>query len=113
VGNVGTHAYRLKFPRSIKRHPVVHVSEIEPAGNDPLPGQIHKPPPPVVIDGEEEWEVEEVVDSRRRYRKLEYKVKWVGDEEATWQPAGDLENAADMVELFHQKYPNKPRAEKT
>jgi hypothetical protein len=66
----------------------------------------------VVIDGEEEWEVEEVVDSRRRYRKLEYKVKWVGDEEATWQPAGDLEHAADMVELFHQKYPNKPRAEK-
>jgi hypothetical protein len=66
----------------------------------------------VVIDGEEEWEVEEIVDSRRRYRKLEYKVKWVGDEESTWQPAGDLEHAADMVELFHQKYPNKPRAEK-
>jgi hypothetical protein len=66
----------------------------------------------VVIDGEEEWEVEEVVDSRRRYRRLEYKVKWVGDEEATWQPAGDLEHAADMVELFHQKYPNKPREEK-
>jgi predicted aspartyl protease len=112
VGSVGTHAYRLKFPKSIKRHPVVHVSEIEPASNDPLPGQVHAPPPPVVIDGEEEWEVEEVVDSRRRYRKLEYKVKWVGDEEATWQPAGDLEHAADMVELFHQKYPNKPRAEK-
>jgi len=43
---------------------------------------------------------------------LEYKVKWVGNEEATWQPAGDLEHAADVVELFHQKYPNKPRAEK-
>ena len=35
------------------------------------------------VDGEEEWEVEEVVDSRRRYRKLEYKVKWIGDEETT------------------------------
>jgi hypothetical protein len=66
----------------------------------------------VVVDGEEEWEVEEVVDSRRRYRKLEYKVKWVGDEETTWQPAGDLEHAADMVEIFHQKYPDKPQPER-
>ena len=43
---------------------------------------------------------------------MEYKVKWVEDEEATWQPAGDLEHAADMVELFHQRYPNEPQAEK-
>ena len=73
---------------------------------------MYTPPPPLVIDREEEWEVEEVVDSRRRYRKLEYGVKWVGNEEATWPPTGDLEHAADVVELFHQKYPNKPRAEK-
>ena len=75
VGSVGTHAYDLKFPESIKRHPVVYVSEIKPASNDPLPGQVHAAPPPVVINGEKEWEVEEVVDSRRWYRKLEYKVK--------------------------------------
>ena len=75
VESVGTHAYRLRFPPSIKRYPVVHVSEIEPASNDPLPGQRHSPPLPVVVDGEEEWEVEELVDSRRCYRKLEYKVK--------------------------------------
>ena len=84
VESVGTHAYRLKFPPSIKRHPVVLVSEIEPASDDPFPGQRYPPPPPVVVDGEQEWEVEEVVDSRRWYRKLEYKLKWVGDEETTW-----------------------------
>ena len=66
----------------------------------------------MVLNGEEEWEVEEVVDSRRCYRKPEYKVKWMGDEEPTWQPAGDLEHAADMVELFYQKYPDKPQPEK-
>ena len=75
VESVGTHAYHLRFLPSIKRHPVVHVSEIEPASNNPLYGQRHPLPPPVVVDGEVEWEVEEVVDSRRRYRKLEYKVK--------------------------------------
>ena len=109
---MGSHAYRLKFPRSNKRHTVPHVSEIEPAGNDSLAGQVHASSLPIVIDGEEEWEIEEVVGSGRRYRKLEYEVKWVGDEVVTWQPAGDLEHASDMVELFHQKYPNKPWAEK-
>jgi len=38
----------------------------------------------VIVDAEQEWEVEEVVDSRRWYRKLEYNLKWVGDEETTW-----------------------------
>jgi len=109
VESVGTHAYRLKFPPSIKRHSVVHVSEIEPASDDPLPGQRYPPLPPVVVDGEQEWVVGEVVDSRRRYRKLEYKVKCVGDEETTWQPPADLEHLTDMVESFYQKYPNKPR----
>jgi len=64
VESVGTHAYRMKFPPSIKRHPVVHLSEIEPASDDPLPGQRHPPPPTVIVDVEEEWEVAEVVHLR-------------------------------------------------
>ena len=54
----------------------------------------------MVVDGEEEWEVEEVVDSRRRRGKLQYKVKWVNDEELTWQPQENLENAQDEVISF-------------
>lgn len=107
---VGTHTYRLRFPKDIKRHSVVHVSEIEPALDDPLLGQKRPPPPPMVmVDGEEEWEVEEVLDSPKRYGSLQYKVKWLGDEETTWQPGEDLENAQDLVNLFHQCYPRKPR----
>jgi len=110
IKNFGTHTYLLKFPKSIKHQPVVHVSEIESASNDPLPRQVHVTPPSVVINGEEEWEVEEVMDSRRGFGKLEYNMKWVGDEKATWHLAGDLKHVADMVELFHQKYLNKVRA---
>ena len=106
---MGTYAYRLKFPDSIKRHPVVHVSEIAPALDDPLPGQRHPPPPLVIVDVEEECDVEEVVDSRIRYRRLEYRVKWVGEKETTWQPAKDLENVKESVELYHQRYLERPR----
>ena len=106
---MGNRAYKLKLPRSIKSHPVVHVSDLEPyLSEDPFPGQINPPPLPVIIEGEQEWEVEEVLDSRYRYRKLEYKVKWAGEEETTWQPAADLEHSPELVAEFHQKYPSKP-----
>ena len=51
------YAYRIDFPADIKMHPVQHISELKPAGNDPYPGKIVPPPPLVEIDGEEEWEV--------------------------------------------------------
>jgi hypothetical protein len=34
------------------------------------------PPPPTLVDGEEEYEVKEILDSCMRYNHLEYLVKW-------------------------------------
>ena len=69
------YAYRVDFPADIEVHPVRHISVLEPAANDLYPGQVVQPPPPVEIDGEEEWEVEEVLDAKIRYRKLQYLIK--------------------------------------
>ena len=33
-------AYRVDLPADIKVHPVQHISELEPAANDPYPGQV-------------------------------------------------------------------------
>ena len=48
------------------------------ATNDPLPRQVNAPPPPIEVDGEEEWEVEEVLAVREHRGKLQYRVKWLG-----------------------------------
>ena len=37
---VGSHAYLLKLPATMKIHPVFHVSLLEPCSSDPLPGQV-------------------------------------------------------------------------
>jgi hypothetical protein len=62
---VGTHAYRLKLPAAMSRlHPVFHVVKLLPALQDPIPGrQPTAVPEPELIDGEEHYEVEEILDS--------------------------------------------------
>ena len=62
----------------MKVHPVFQVSLLETAANDPLPGQRIEPPSPVRVDGEEVWEVDEILNSRLHYRPGQYKVKWEG-----------------------------------
>jgi hypothetical protein len=39
-------------------------------------------PPPTLIDGEKEYEVETILDSWMRYNRLEYLVKWKGYDES-------------------------------
>ena len=67
-------------------------------------------PPPVVEGKEDKYEVEEIVDSRKRGRNLEYKVKWkgYGPHEMTWEPLSNLNNAKEAIQDFHNRSPNKP-----
>ena len=61
------YANRVDFPAYIKVHPVRHISELDPAANDPYPGQVVQLPSLVEIDEEEEWEVEGVLDAKITY----------------------------------------------
>jgi hypothetical protein len=67
-------AYRLDLPSSIKIHPVFHVYLLEPYRESTIPGRLQVPPYPIEIDGEEEFKVSEILDSRINRRKLEYLV---------------------------------------
>ena len=109
IESVGPSAVHLRLPNTVRLHPVFHVSLVEHAASDPLPGQHSPPPPAVIVDGEEEWEVERILDSRHHYRHLQYLVKWIGYDAATWQPADDLGHAAEAVRDFHCLNPDRPR----
>ena len=64
-----------------------------------------------LVDGEEEWEVDSILDSRFSRRQLQYLVHWKGfdSSEDTWEPAGNVANAPDHVKDFHLRYPSKPK----
>ena len=98
VQQVGTHAYELDLPGDMQLSTkVLHVSLLEPAQNDSLPGQIVPPPPPVVVCDHEEWEVEKIVDSRMHYRTLQYHVMWRGYNDLIWKPWYDVWNNAQLA----------------
>ena len=97
-------------------HPVFHVSMLEPSVPNTIPNRTEPPPALVVIDGEPEYEVTEILDSKiDRHRQpcnLLYLVRWSGyegtDKETSWLLATELGNASKIVAEFHTQYPSKP-----
>jgi hypothetical protein len=60
-------------------HPVFNIVKLTLAPSDPILGCHPKPLPPLeIVDGEEEWVVEEFLDSKVINQKLWYLVKWEG-----------------------------------
>lgn len=108
---ISEHAYRLDLPTHMRINNSFHVSLLEPYAANPFEGRMPDPPPPVEVEGEDEFEVKEILDCRRNRGRLEYLVRWLGylPDEDSWQPASNLANAKDLVDQFHKKYPNKPR----
>ncbi|KXN90723.1 hypothetical protein AN958_03665, partial [Leucoagaricus sp. SymC.cos] len=65
IAQPGSHSFTLRLPESMRAvHPVFHVSMLEPSTPNPFPTRSALPPAPVIIDGEPEFEIACVVDSK-------------------------------------------------
>jgi len=62
-GIISTNAIELELPSSIKIHPVVNVSQVQ-LYRPQVEGQRKTPPKPVIIEGEEKFEVEKILNKR-------------------------------------------------
>ena len=89
-------------------HPVFHVDLLRAVATDPLPSQRpdNTQPGPILLDGEEVWLVERILDERRNsnesVRFKEALVKWVGYAEPTWEPISNVQ-ATDQWKLWQRK----------
>ena len=61
---------------------------------------------PVVIDGEEEYEVEKILNKRKMWGKDKFLVWWkeYTVETDTWEERENLENAKELVKEFEREY---------
>ena len=111
VVGTGQLAYRLELPHQMRIHNVFHVSLLEPYKANTIEGRTQPPPPPVEIEnGEVEWEVQDILDSKILRRRLMYLVDWVGfgPAERTWEPLAHLEHCRDKIDDYHRRYPQRP-----
>ena len=74
------YTYRLKLPHGLRQlHPVFNVVKLSTTLDNPIPGREPQALlPPIVVDGEPEWEVEEVLNSRWYRRRFQFLIKWKG-----------------------------------
>ena len=71
---------------------------------DEIPGRVRPPPPPVRINQNEEYEVEEILDAKwnSRTKRLRFLVRWkgYGPTEDSWETENDLENAKEALKDY-------------
>src|ERR1700731_5438777 len=116
IGKAGLHSFILRLPEAMQAvHPVFHISMLEPVTPNTILNCIVPLPPPVEINRDLEHKISEVLNSKinkHHICKLLYLVQWTGykgtNEETSWLPATELENASEAVSDFHHAYPSKP-----
>ena len=103
---VGSHNYRLNTPTGV--HNVFHTKLLRPAATDPLESQIRDDvqPEAIEIDGDREWEIEEIRDERVKRRGRgqikQLLVKWTGYAQPTWEPYHALRDTV-ALDLYEQR----------
>jgi hypothetical protein len=76
IKEVVKYAYQLELLPTMDIYLVFYVLLLELVLNDPLPGQVTPAPEPIIIEGGQEYKVEEVRQSSTFRCQLQYLIKW-------------------------------------
>jgi hypothetical protein len=85
---------------------VKHANELTRYKETATHGPNFLKPPPDLIQGEEEWEVEAIIKHKRTRWGIRYRVKWKGypSSENSWEPESNLEHAADILAAYKKAH---------
>jgi hypothetical protein len=105
-------AYKLDIPAHWRIHPVISAAMLykPPQGKDPF-DRTESKPRPIMVNGQQEWEVERIVDRHIKLNKngpvVKYWIKWKGysPHENTLEPVDNLGNAKDMIDKYERQHP--------
>jgi hypothetical protein len=96
---LGPVTYQLELPPRWRIHDVFHVTLLSPFKQTEIHGPGYPKPPPDIIEGEEEYEVETILSSRKKGRRMEYLVRWkgYGSDSDEWIPEANLEHSSELL----------------
>jgi len=102
--------YELKLPSKWRIHNKFHAALLTPVIENDVYGKHNTRPPPILVSGEEEYEIEALLNHRIRKNrtgtKIEYLVRWkdYGPTEDSWETELNLENAKEMIEEYKERH---------
>jgi hypothetical protein len=101
--------YQLDLPPNWKIHNIFHASVLHPCKQTSINPNQYEEPTPKLVGGQEEYEVEQILGTRRsgRSKALQYLIQWKGYSTAhdPWEPATGV-HAPDLVKEYYDKYPH-------
>jgi len=102
---ISANAVELQLPSTLHIHPVVNVSKLQ-MYRPQIERQKATKLAPVIVEGEEEFEVEKILNKRKTRGKDKFLVRWKGytAEADTWEDRGNLKNVGKLVEEFEREY---------
>jgi hypothetical protein len=110
---IGRVSYRLELPLKWKIPNVFHGSLLTPYKETEEHGENFSRSPPVIVNKEEEFEVEQIISVRQfgKQKAWQYLVKWKGypESENTWEPLQNLKNSMEIIHQWHQDNPKQPK----
>jgi len=106
VNVVSPVTYRLQLPAAWNIHDVFHASLLTPYRETASHSPNFTQPPPDLVQGNEEFEVETIINHRLfgRCKTLQYLIKWKGypSSDNTWEPVDNM-HAPEIVKQYHQR----------
>ncbi len=102
--------YKLKLSDTMHIHDVFHSELLHSVVDDFLSDQKNESLKSIVINDENEWKINDILNFWWYRRRLQYQVKWKSyDNDLNWYNADDdkFMNAQKMIDDFHIKYSTK------
>ena len=99
---LGPVTYRLDLPKTWRIHNVFNVVLLRRYKENKVYGQNLTKPPPELLEGEEVYEVEAILNHQKRGRGYQYYVKWWGYpiSDASWEPKHVFSDDGNMLTQY-------------
>ncbi len=103
-------ACQLHLSSSMKIHDTFHISLLRFAATNLLIEQIQSSLSSIIVkDEEKEYEINDILDSRYHYEKLQYRVAWIDHlSDRAWYSTENFQNhSKEILNDYHQRYSEK------
>jgi hypothetical protein len=109
ITNVLKDACQLNLSVSMKIHNIFHTFLLRKTAIDSLIDQIQFSSLSIVVNDEKKYEIDDVLDSRYHYEKLQYRVVWIDHfSDRAWYSAKNFQNhSKKILNDYHRRYSTK------